>query len=102
MDFQERERCEEQEMAACLEAAKEACNRFAKEKCVASFRDARIASEGLLENSDLVVWDSGTTSSASLRVLSNQRPINLDPGATNYKGSDLLDSLSSQGGSKSG
>ncbi|GJN25543.1 hypothetical protein PR202_gb13385 [Eleusine coracana subsp. coracana] len=103
MDYQEREACEEREMVACLEAAKEACNKFAKEKCIEPFRDARIASDGLLENSDLIVWDSGKTSSASsLSVLSSQRPINLDPGVTNYKGGDLLESLSSKDNNKSG
>jgi hypothetical protein len=103
MDFQERERCEEQEMITCLNAAKVACNKFLKEKCIAPFQDARVSSEGLVQNSDLIVWgDSGKTSSAPLRVLNNRCPISPDPGVTNYKGSDLLDSLSSEDNNKSG
>ncbi|TVU24186.1 hypothetical protein EJB05_26621, partial [Eragrostis curvula] len=101
-DYQERERCEEREMAACLEAAKEACSKFAKDKCIAPFRDARIAAEGFLENSDLIVWDADKTSSASMSVLNNQRTIRADPGVTNYRGSDLLDSLSSKDNKNSG
>ncbi|XP_062198216.1 uncharacterized protein LOC133900929 [Phragmites australis] len=103
-DYQERERCEEREMATCLEAAKEACIKFAKEKCIAPFRDARIASNGLLENTDFVVWGAGSnkTSSTSLYVLNSQYSFNPDPGMTNYKGSDLLDSLSSKDNNNSG
>ena len=97
-DYEERERCEEREMAACLEAAKEACITFAKEKCIAPFRDARIASDGLLENTDFVVWSagSGKASLTSSAVLNNQPSFSPGPGVTSYKGSDLLDSLSSK------
>ncbi|CAL4979711.1 unnamed protein product [Urochloa decumbens] len=97
-DYQERERCEEQEMAACLEAAKEACIKFAKGKCIVPFRDARIASEGLLENTDYDVWGAGgdKASSTSLAVLNNQNSFSPGPGVTSYKGSDLLDSLLSE------
>ncbi|KAG8090536.1 hypothetical protein GUJ93_ZPchr0011g26925 [Zizania palustris] len=97
-DYQERERCEEHEMAACLEAAREACVKFAKEKCVEPFRDARIACDGLLEKTNFTVWGAGNkvASSASLCIANNQSPFNPCPGATNYKGSDLLDSLSSE------
>lgn len=104
-DYQERERCEEREMASCLEAAKEACIKFSKEKCTAPFRDARIASKGRLENTDFIVWGAGDnrTSSASLCVANNQYSLfNPGPGATNYKGSDLLDSLASKDNSNSG
>ncbi|CAM0874021.1 unnamed protein product [Alopecurus aequalis] len=97
-DYQEREQCEEREMASCLESAKEACIKFSKEKCNAPFRDARIASEGLLENTDFVVWgaERNTAASASLCVANSQYSFNPGPGATNYKGSDLLDSLASK------
>ena len=97
-DYEERERCEEREMAACLEAAKEACITFAKEKCIAPFRDARIASDGLLENTDFDVWSAGSdkASSTSSTVLNNQYSFSPGPGVTSYKGSDLLDSLSSK------
>jgi hypothetical protein len=95
-DYQEREQCEEREMASCLESAKEACIKFSKEKCSAPFRDARIASEGLLENTDFTVWG------ASLCVANSQYSSNSRPGATNYKGSDLLDSLASKDNSNSG
>lgn len=44
VDYAERERCEEREIASCLEASKEPCVKFAKEKCFPAFRDARIAS----------------------------------------------------------
>ncbi|CAL4991434.1 unnamed protein product [Urochloa decumbens] len=95
-DYQERERCEEQEMAACLEAAKEACIKFAKGKC-APFRDARIASEGLLENTELDVWAAGgdKASTTPLAAQNNHHTFSPAPGMTSYKGSDLLDSLSS-------
>lgn len=97
-DYQERERCEEREMAACLEAAREACVKFAKEKCIEPFRDARIASEGLLENTKFAIWGAGRnrTSSASLCIANSQYPFNPRPGSTNYKGSDLLDSFPSE------
>uniref|UniRef100_A0A0E0BL80 Uncharacterized protein n=1 Tax=Oryza glumipatula TaxID=40148 RepID=A0A0E0BL80_9ORYZ len=97
-DYQERDRCEEREMAACLEAAREACVKFAKEKCIEPFRDARIASEGLLENTKFAVWGAGSnrTSSASLCIANSQYPFNPRPGATNYRGSDLLDSFPSE------
>ena len=103
-DYEERERCEEREMAACLEAAKEACITFAKGKCIAPFRDARIASGGLLENADFDVWSagSGKTSLTSLAVLNNQHSFSPGPGVTSYKGSDLLDSLSSKDKDNSG
>ncbi|CAL4991439.1 unnamed protein product [Urochloa decumbens] len=94
-DYQERERCEEQEMAACLEAAKEACIKFAKGKCIAPFRDARIASEGLLENTEFDVWGacSDKASTTSLTVHKCQHSVSRGTGVTSYKGSDLLDSL---------
>ncbi|OEL20614.1 hypothetical protein BAE44_0018367 [Dichanthelium oligosanthes] len=97
-DYEERERCEEREMASCLESAKEACVNFAKGKCIGPFRDARIASEGLLENTDFDVWGAGgdKISSTSSWALNNQRSFNSDPSVTNYRGSDLLDSLSSK------
>ena len=103
-DYEERERCEEREMAACLEAAKEACITFAKGKCIAPFRDARIASDGLLENTDFDVWSagSGKTSLTSLAVLNNQHSFSPGPGVTSYKGSDLLQSLSSEDKDNSG
>ncbi|XP_062183329.1 uncharacterized protein LOC133887404 [Phragmites australis] len=103
-DYQERERCEEREMAACLDAAKEACVKFAKEKCIAPFRDARIASEGLLENTDFIVFGArgNKTSSTSLCALNNRFSFNPGPGATNYEGSDLLDSLASNDNNKPG
>uniref|UniRef100_A0A0D9XU69 Uncharacterized protein n=1 Tax=Leersia perrieri TaxID=77586 RepID=A0A0D9XU69_9ORYZ len=88
-DYQERERCEEREMAACLEAAREACVKFAKEKCIEPFRDARIACEGHLQNTNFTVWNDGSN-------VKSQYLFNPCPGATNYKGSDLLDSLSSE------
>ncbi|CAN6479139.1 unnamed protein product [Victoria cruziana] len=37
-DFEERRKCEEQEMEACLAASREACLQFAKEKCLPSFQ----------------------------------------------------------------
>ncbi|KAL6654188.1 hypothetical protein ACP70R_007653 [Stipagrostis hirtigluma subsp. patula] len=103
-DYEERERCEEREMAACLNAAKEACIKFAKEKCTAPFRDARIASRGLLDNTDFIVWGAGCkkTSSTSLCVTNEQCPFNPGPGSTTYKGSDLLDSLASKENNNSG
>ncbi|CAO2144788.1 unnamed protein product [Urochloa humidicola] len=103
-DYQERERCEEQEMAACLEAAKEACIKFAKGKCIAPFRDARIASDGLLENTDFDVWGAGgdKASATSLALPNNQNLFSPGTGVTSYKGSDLLDSLSSEGKDNSG
>ncbi|CAL4979738.1 unnamed protein product [Urochloa decumbens] len=103
-DYQERERCEEQEMSACLEAAKDACIKFAKGKCIAPFRDARIASEGLLEKTDFDVWGAvgDKTSSTSLAVPNSQNSFSPGPGVTSYKGSDLLDSLSSEGKDNSG
>ncbi|OEL37919.1 hypothetical protein BAE44_0001061, partial [Dichanthelium oligosanthes] len=96
LTYEERERCEEQEMAACLEAAKEACIRFAKGKCIAPFRDARVAADSLLENTDFDVWSASSdkASSTSLAVLNNQHSFSPGPGATSYKGSELLDSLS--------
>lgn len=100
-DYQEREQCEEREMASCLESAKEACIKFSKEKCNAPFRDARIASEGLLENTDFTVWGA-KHNGASLCVANSQYSSNPRPGATNYKGSDLLDSLASKDNSNSG
>ncbi|RCV39077.1 hypothetical protein SETIT_8G194700v2 [Setaria italica] len=97
-DYEERERCEEREMAACLEAAKEACIKFAKGKCIGPFRDARIASGGLLENTDFDVWGAGgdKTASASSCALNNQQLFNPDHSVTNYRGSDLLDRLSAK------
>ncbi|CAD6256155.1 unnamed protein product [Miscanthus lutarioriparius] len=103
-DYEERERCEEREMAACLEAAKEACIKFAKEKCLGPFRDARIASEGLLENTHFDIWGAAAdkSSSNSLCALNNQQSFSPDPGVTNYTGSDVLDSLSSKENNSSG
>ncbi|XP_048531186.1 uncharacterized protein LOC125510139 [Triticum urartu] len=103
-NYQEREECEEREMASCLESAKEACIKFSKQKCNAPFQDARIASDGLLENTDFVVWDAGRnkTASASLSVADSRYSSNPGLGGTNYKGSDLLDSLASEGNSNSG
>lgn len=102
-DYQERERCEEREMASCLESAKEACIKFSKQKCDAPFRDARIASEGLLENTNFDVWNAGCNKTASgpLSVANSHYSSNPALGGTNYKGSDLLDSLASQDNSKS-
>jgi hypothetical protein len=84
-------------MASCLDSAKDACIKFSKEKCNAPFRDARIASEGLLENTDFVVWgaERNGAASASLCVANSQYSSNPGPGATNYKGSELLDILAS-------
>ncbi|RCV39081.1 hypothetical protein SETIT_8G195100v2 [Setaria italica] len=103
-DYEERERCEEQEMSACLVAAKEACIKFAKGKCIAPFQDARIASNGLLENTDFDVWraGSGKASSTLLAVPNNQHLFSSGPGVTSYKGSDLLYSLSSEEKENSG
>ena len=83
-------------MAACLEAAKEACITFAKEKCIAPFRDARIASDGLLENTDFDVWIAGSDKLPPIPsvAMNNQQSFKSDPSATNYRGSDLLDSSS--------
>lgn len=91
-------------MAACLEAAKEACIKFAKGKCIGPFRDARIASDGLLENTVFDVWCAGSdrASSTSSDALNNQQSFNSDPIVTNYRGSDLLDSLSSKDSDDSG
>jgi len=91
-------------MASCLEAAKEACITFAKGKCITPFRDAQIASDGLLENTDFDVWSagSGKASSTSSAVLNNQYSFNPGPGVTSYKGSDLLDNLSSKDKNNSG
>ncbi|CAD6256194.1 unnamed protein product [Miscanthus lutarioriparius] len=103
-DYEERERCEEREMAACLEAAKEACIKFAKGKCIGPFRDARIASKGLLENTDFDVWGAAAdkTTSTSSSAVNNQQWFSTDPGVTNYRGSDVLDSLSSKESNSSG
>ncbi|CAL4983209.1 unnamed protein product [Urochloa decumbens] len=103
-DYRERERCEEQEMAACLEAAKEACIKFAKGKCMTPFRDARIASEGLLENTEFDVWAAGgdKASATPLAPQNNHHMFSPAPGMTSYKGSDLLDSLSSKDKENSG
>ena len=91
-------------MAACLEAAKEACIKFAKGKCIGPFRDARIASEGLLENTDFDVWGAAAdkTTSTSSSAMNNQQWFSTDPGVTNYRGSDVLDSLSSKESNSSG
>jgi hypothetical protein len=91
-------------MAACLEAAKEACIKFAKGKCIGPFRDARIASEGLLENTDFDVWGAAAdkTTSISSCALNNQQLFCPVPGVTNYRGSDVLDSMSSKENNKSG
>lgn len=43
VNFEEREKCEDREMAICVEASKEKCRTFAKDKCWPAFRDARIA-----------------------------------------------------------
>ncbi|CAN6363456.1 unnamed protein product [Urochloa humidicola] len=101
-NYEERERCEEREMAACLEVAKEACIKFAKGKCIEPFRDARIAFGGLLENTDFDVWGAGgdKTSAASLCALNNQQLFHPDSSVTNYKGSDLLDRLSTKDNDK--
>ncbi|KAL6890110.1 hypothetical protein ACP4OV_008873 [Aristida adscensionis] len=101
-DYQERERCEEREMAACLNAAKEACIKFAKEKCTAPFRDARIASAGLLDNTDFIIWDAGGNKTLSTSLCVQQYTFSPGPGATTYKGSDLLDSLASKDDTNSG
>ena len=103
-DYEERERCEEREMASCLEAAQEACTTFAKGKCIAPFRDAWIASDGLLENTDFDVWSagSGEASSTSSAVLNDQHSFSPGAGVTSYKGSDLLQSLSSEDKDNSG
>ena len=91
-------------MAACLEAAKEACITFAKGKCIAPFRDAQIASDGLLENTDFDVWSagSGKASSTSSAVLNDQHSFSPGAGVTSYKGIDLLQSLSSEDKDNSG
>ncbi|KAF8685305.1 hypothetical protein HU200_044046 [Digitaria exilis] len=94
-DYEERERCEEREMAACLKEAKEACITFAKGKCIGPFRDARIASGALLENTDFDVWGAGSDKKSSF-AMNNQQPFNTDPSVTSYRGSDLIDSLSSK------
>jgi hypothetical protein len=91
-------------MAACLEAAKEACIKFAKGKCIGPFRDARIVSEGLLENTDFDVWGAAAdkTTSTSSSAVSNQQSFSPVPGMTNYRGSDVLDSLPSKENNSSG
>ena len=83
-------------MASCLEAAKEACITFAKGKCIAPFRDAQIASDGLLENTDFDVWIAGSDKLSSIPsvAMNNQQSFKSDPSVTNYRGSDLLDSSS--------
>lgn len=103
-DYEERERCEEREMAACLEAAKEACIKFAKAKCIGPFRDARIASDGLLENTDFALWSTAAdkTIAPSSNAVNNQHSFSPVPGVTNYRGSDVLDSLSSKENDSSG
>ncbi|XP_011628526.1 uncharacterized protein LOC18423975 isoform X1 [Amborella trichopoda] len=72
VDFSERERCEEREMAACLDASKEACIQFAKDKCLPVFRDARIASKNHKHGLESMLLGSEIES------------------ATNYRGSVLL------------
>ena len=56
------------------------------------------------KRTDLDVWsaDSGKASSTSSAVLKNQRSFSPGPGVTSYKGSDLLDSLSSKDKDNSG
>ncbi|WVZ90918.1 hypothetical protein U9M48_037171 [Paspalum notatum var. saurae] len=98
-DYEERERCEEREMTACLEAAKEACIKFAKGKCIGPFRDARIASEGLLQNTDFDVWSAGSHKTS---LCDNPQSFNPDPSVTNYRGGDLLDNLSCKDSDNSG
>nr|TKW01819.1 hypothetical protein SEVIR_8G203900v2 [Setaria viridis] len=77
---------------------RERCLLFAKGKCIAPIQDARIASNGLLENTDFDVWraGSGKASSTLLAVPNNQHLFSSGPGVTSYKGSDLLYSLSSE------
>ncbi|KAJ1265984.1 hypothetical protein BS78_08G116000 [Paspalum vaginatum] len=101
-DYEERERCEEREMTACLEAAKEACIKFAKGKCIGPFRDARIASEGLLQNTDFDVWGAGSHKTSSTSSCNNPQSFNPDPSVTNYRGGDLLDNLSCKDSDNSG
>ncbi|KAG2563437.1 hypothetical protein PVAP13_8KG352400 [Panicum virgatum] len=74
-DYEERDRCEEREMA--LEAAKEACII-------------------LLENTDFDVWIAGSDKLSSIPsvAMNNQQSFKSDPSVTNYRGSDLLDSSS--------
>lgn len=89
MDLNEREQCEEREMAACLAASKESCIQFAREKCLPAFRDARIAiadqkgiSKHMFRGSPNS--DSDPTSAADSRESDPDRVV------TNYRGSVLL------------
>ncbi|XP_020100160.1 uncharacterized protein LOC109718370 [Ananas comosus] len=91
-DFADRERCEEREMALCLAASKEACIEFAKEKCLPPFRDARIASGNLLQNSEFVLWGSEDPDISSNSETLEGFGCNL--GATSYRGSVLMMSSS--------
>ncbi|CAA7394994.1 unnamed protein product [Spirodela intermedia] len=77
VDFAEREKCEEREMAACLEASRGPCSRFAREKCLPAFRDARISSVG----------------PTGFPQLGSENP-KLEPiDQTNYRGSALLEEI---------
>lgn len=99
MDLNEREQCEEREMAACLAASKESCIQFAREKCLPAFRDARIAmadQKGIPKRMfrGSPYSDSDPTSAA------NSSESNPDRVVTNYRGSVLLGSGSNPKDSK--
>lgn len=97
MDYAERERCEERELASCLAASKEPCIKFAKEKCFPAFRDARIAITEWNGASHLVfsacqnTADASSNAADALEAKIVKLELERDPGVTTYRGSDLLE-----------
>ena len=100
MDYAERERCEEREIASCLAASKEPCIKFAKEKCFPAFRDARIASTKWKGASHLVffaprnVADASQIAADMLEDKTVELELDCSPGVTTYRGSALLENSS--------
>lgn len=98
LDFADRDKCEEREMAICVESAIPNCRKIAKEKCLPAFRDARIAmKDGKLNRryvSNLIAFASIPDNSVGFKLLE------LDEWArvlfdcrfevTNFRGSGLL------------
>ncbi|GMH02388.1 hypothetical protein Nepgr_004227 [Nepenthes gracilis] len=103
IDFRERERCEEREMAICIEASKDKCVKFAKEKCKGPFMSARIAvRERKLREKEVGKLISCVSCLGVLKgnvgseiILLNQfgslLSSNFVHQVTNYRGSKLLD-----------
>ncbi|KAJ7972735.1 Bifunctional lysine-specific demethylase and histidyl-hydroxylase [Quillaja saponaria] len=112
LDLKERETCEERETTNCFGVAKEKCNGFAKDKCLRSFRDARIAMNGIRLNSKeatkLICWASTPQRNLWVNLIGLKQIARKvrTLGMTNYRATELLcyddfvECILGEGGSK--